>query len=147
MPDREIFVFLRDIDIYHIQKMVSEREGKRTGNNPRIKGYHNWAIIKKIDADCKWAFDKFKERTDFTKKEKMISLMQRQYTHIQHILARKGGKYNWSIINKINNQVIQKYYPDNGFYHDKYDEINYCNKCDCQRTFSNGKCNLCSEKK
>jgi len=126
--------------------MVSEREEQRKHNNSEVKGYYNWAIIKKINSDCRWKFDKYNEKIDFTKKEKSITLMQRQIFHIQHILARKSGKYNWSIINKINNQVIHKYYPENGFYNDSYNEIKYCNRCKCQRTFSNGKCDHCSEK-
>jgi len=135
MPDFEIMVCLRDIDIYHIQKNVAERPGR-----------YNWAIIKKIDADLRWIFDKNNERTDFSKKEKIIRLHQRQYSHIQHVLAQKGGKYNWSIINKINEQTIKKYYPANGFYHDSYSEIMYCNNCECKRTFSNQNCDHCGKK-
>jgi hypothetical protein len=98
-------IFLRHLEIYQIQTILSKR-----GKNM------DWYIIKKLDADTNSKFNINKPETRAT--EKTVFLRQREIDHVLHHLHLNRTEYSLKIMQQIVEQTGMPYIISSGCFTD-----------------------------
>ena len=97
-------IFMRHIEIHHIQELLMARGRK-----------YDWMIIHILAEQTNTKFNN--GNTNVSAKEKCIFLNYREIRHIEHLLFTNKSEYNMKILNMLGENSFP-YIPERGMFQD-----------------------------